>query len=351
MTNQKGEVRQLSPITPVMLLATSYALSLLALFQWMELVLVRSGGQSICNINQTINCEAVWNSQFASRIHDLLGLPVAGLGMVWGLTAFGASCLLVYRALSGASVRLPSAVIRLVGGVGLLASLVLALESFRAGALCLTCLGTITLVVLYDLVAWKLLPQPLSAMRQELKPALAWSAGLAIASYFLLLGPGLATPHAKSNLGQVDPVGSSTSEGNTDSLKAYLSGLSKPEQQAVSTSLATYRRSPAPELRNFPVRRRLGPANAPVKFVEFTDIRCSHCAQLLEVMKQIEKVVPSDRISIEARNFPLDAACNPALKGSDGTGMRCLGAKAQICLRTHLTFGSFEKSCSVSRRR
>jgi serine/threonine-protein kinase len=147
----------------------------------------------------------------------------------------------------------------------------------------------------------------------------------------LLLGPGLSTPHAKTNLGQVEYVGSS-SEGNADALKAYLSGLSKPEQQAVSNSLATYRRSPAPEIRNFPVRRRLGPANAPVKFVEFTDIRCSHCAQLLEVMKQIEKVVPSDRISIEARNFPLDAACNPALKGSDGTGMRCLGAKAQICL-------------------
>jgi len=332
MTKQKGELRQLSPITPVMLLATSGAISLLALFQWMELVLVRSGGQSICNINQTINCEAVWNSQFASRIHDLLGLPVAGLGMVWGLTAFGASCLLVHRALSGASVGLASAVIRLVGGVGLLVSFVLALESFRAGTLCLTCLGTITLVVLYDIVAWKLLPDPVSAMRQELKPTLAWSAGLAVASYLLLLGPGLATPHAKSNLGEVDHVGSSTSEGNTDALKAYLSGLGRPEQQAVSNSLATYRRSPAPELRNFPVRRRLGPANAPVKFVEFTDIRCSHCAQLIDVMKQIEKVVPSDRISIEARNFPLDAACNPALKGSDGTGMRCLGAKAQICL-------------------
>ncbi len=301
MTKQKGELRQLSPITPVMLLATSGAISLLALFQWMELVLVRSGGQSICNINQTINCEAVWNSQFASRIHDLLGLPVAGLGMVWGLTAFGASCLLVHRALSGASVGLASAVIRLVGGVGLLVSFVLALESFRAGTLCLTCLGTITLVVLYDIVAWKLLPDPVSAMRQELKPTLAWSAGLAVASYLLLLGPGLATPHAKSNLGEVDHVGSSTSEGNTDALKAYLSGLGRPEQQAVSNSLATYRRSPAPELRNFPVRRR-------------------------------EKVVPSDRISIEARNFPLDAACNPALKGSDGTGMRCLGAKAQICL-------------------
>lgn len=334
MTKHKGEVRPLSPTSPVLLLGISVALTLLALFQWMELVLVRSGGQSICNINQTVNCEAVWNSQFASRIHGLLGMPVAGLGMVWGLTAFGAASFLVLRALSGASIGLPTAVIQLVGAVGLLVSLLLALESFRAGALCLTCLGTITLVVLYGVVAWKLLPDPLSAIREQLKPALAWTAGLAFASYLLLLGPGLATPRANSGLGKVERAGSSTSDGNADALKAYLSGLTQPEQQAVSNSLATYRRSPAPELRNFPVRRRMGPVSAPVKFVEFTDIRCGHCAQLLDVMKQIEKVVPSDRISIEARNFPLDAACNPALRGSDGTGIRCLGAKAQICLES-----------------
>src|SRR5262249_12227580 len=102
-TKQKAQAPQLSALSPVLLLGTSAALSLLALFQWMELVVVRSGGNSVCNINQTVNCEAVWNSEFASRIHSLVGLPVAGLGEVWGLTAFCGSCFLVYRALSGSS--------------------------------------------------------------------------------------------------------------------------------------------------------------------------------------------------------------------------------------------------------
>jgi len=332
-TKQKGEVRQLSALTPVLLLATSVALALLALFQWMELVVVRSGGNSVCNLNQTVNCEAVWNSEFASHIHSLAGLPVAGLGEVWALTAFCASCFLVYRALSGASIRLPTAAIRLVAAIGLLVCLVLAVQTVRGGALCLTCLGTIALVVLFGLIAWKLLPDPVGNIKQEFWPAAAWSVAPALAAYFVLLGPGLATPRAQTQLTRIERVrSSSATDGNSDALKAYLGGLPELEQQAVSNSLATYRRSPAPELSNFPVRRRLGPATAPVKFVEFTDIRCGHCAALLQVMKQIATVVPSDRISVEARNFPLDATCNPAVRGSDGTGIRCMGAKAQICL-------------------
>jgi serine/threonine-protein kinase len=104
------------------------------------------------------------------------------------------------------------------------------------------------------------------------------------------------------------------------------------EQQAVSDALARYQRSPAAAAQAFGVRNHFGPANAPVKFVEFTDIRCGHCAQLIQVMKQIERVVPEGRIAIEARNFPLDHTCNSALQGSDETGLRCLGAKLQICL-------------------
>jgi serine/threonine-protein kinase len=50
------------------------------------------------------------------------------------------------------------------------------------------------------------------------------------------------------------------------------------------------------------------------------------------MMKQIEQAVPPGRTSIEARHFPLDAACNPAIRNSDGAGIRCLGAKSLICL-------------------
>src|SRR5262244_2933045 len=247
-TKQKGEARQVSALTPVLLLATSAALSLLALFQWMELVVVRSGGNSVCNVSQTVNCEAVWNSEFASRIHSLVGLPVAGLGEVWALTAFCASCFFVHRALSDGSIRLPIAAIRLIAAIGLLVCLVLAVQTIRGGALCLTCLGTIALVVLFSLVAWKLLPDPIANIKQELWPAAAWSAGPALATYLILLGPGVATPRKQTQLARVEGVSpsSSSTDGNSDALKTYLGRLSELEQQAVANSLASYRRSPAP---------------------------------------------------------------------------------------------------------
>jgi serine/threonine-protein kinase len=39
-------------------------------------------------------------------------------------------------------------------------------------------------------------------------------------------------------------------------------------------------------------------------------------------------------MSLEARQFPLDGACNPAIprRGPDAPSVRCIAAKAQICL-------------------
>ncbi|MHB8876019.1 MAG: vitamin K epoxide reductase family protein, partial [Myxococcaceae bacterium] len=89
MTKSKSNDPVVPAIAPVLLLVAALAESLLSLYQWMELVLVRSGGKAICALNATVNCTTVWNSSFASRIHGLLGVPIAALGLVWGLTAFG----------------------------------------------------------------------------------------------------------------------------------------------------------------------------------------------------------------------------------------------------------------------
>lgn len=75
-----------------------------------------------------------------------------------------------------------------------------------------------------------------------------------------------------------------------------------------------------------------GPQNAPVKLVDFTDIRCGHCRTLAEVLTQIERIAPSGAFSVESRHFPLDSECNPNMKGSDGKGVRCAAARALICL-------------------
>ena len=69
------------------LLASGLATTGLAVYQWLELLVVRQGGKVACSVNETVNCATVWNSSFSSSIHDTLGMPVAALGVVWGVAA------------------------------------------------------------------------------------------------------------------------------------------------------------------------------------------------------------------------------------------------------------------------
>ena len=319
---------------PVLLLTVSVAAALLALFQWMELVVVRSGGTTICNISSAMNCEAVWDSVLASRIHHYLGVPVAGLGLVWALTAFGLAAVLIYRMLVGLATEPAIVALRIAAGVGILACITFAIGSARIGSICPTCLATYAVVVAFAMVVVKLLPGPLQPEKQYLKPALLWTVGLGVGFYLLLLVPGLRTPESASS-GHLERISQANSQplGNVEkAVQGYFRELSGVEVQVVSDALATYRRSPNLAIGRFAVRNRKGPENAPVHFVEFTDIKCTHCAQLLEIMKQLERVVPAGRFSIEARNFPLDGACNPSIAAPSPDGLRCLGAKVQICL-------------------
>jgi serine/threonine-protein kinase len=76
----------------------------------------------------------------------------------------------------------------------------------------------------------------------------------------------------------------------------------------------------------------MGPPNAPVRIVDFTDIRCGHCRHLNDEIHKIERLAPADSFSVEARHFPLDSECNPVVRATDGTGVRCAAARALICL-------------------
>jgi protein-disulfide isomerase/uncharacterized membrane protein len=323
------------PMSAVLLLAISFGAALLSLFQWTQLLLVRCGGQPVCSINAVVNCEAVWFSPFAVRIHHYLGIPVAGLGLVWALTAFGLSVLLIHRIAARSNPSATIAALRLTAAVAILACLTFAAASTQTKAVCLTCLGTYAVVAAFALVVARLLPGPLQPARKEFKVGLLWSLGLAVISYLLLLVPGLKTPEPGVAAASIPKLSEARAEAMDDiqaALGKYLQGLPAAEQQAVSDSVAIFRRSPTPAVRQFGLRSVRGSVDAPVKFVEFTDIGCTHCAHLIEVMKQLEQLVPAGRFSVEARNFPLDGACNPAIAMTNPNSLSCLGAKVQICL-------------------
>ncbi len=320
------------PVAVVLLLAIGAAACLLALFQWMELLVVNAGGSTVCGVNDTINCEAVWSSSFAERLHRLTLVPVAGLGLVWGLVAFSLSLLLAHRLLSGGPARVPVVALRFTSAVGTLVCVTFAVASFRIGALCLTCLGTYAVTLAFTLVAFKLLPGPLEPAAGELRPALIWSAGLAVVGYLAVLGPGLATYKPAAGTGKSFPAAGGASAAEASDVERYLSSLPREEQLAVSESVALFKSSPTPDVSRFATRERKGPAEAPVRIVEFTDTLCGHCAQLLKVMKDLEGAVPDGRISVEPRHFPLAHECNKLVSLPDPSGVRCAGARAQICL-------------------
>ena len=69
-------------------------------------------------------------------------------------------------------------------------------------------------------------------------------------------------------------------------LQDFVANLPTEGKQALSDSLAIYRKSPA----HPPARTRAltGPASAPVRITDFTDVRCPHCADLHGALLYLE---------------------------------------------------------------
>ncbi|NTX03457.1 thioredoxin domain-containing protein [Myxococcus sp. CA051A] len=317
----------------VVLLVLGVAASVLSVFQWSQLLTLRAGGSTVCGVSDTVNCETVWNSPFATRLHELFGIPVAGLGLVWGLTVVALSALYLARARSGKPVAPAAQGLKLTAGAGIASVLVFAFASFQTGVVCPTCLGTYALVAAIAAVAWKGLP---AAGAGQWVPALQWTVGVTVAVFIAVLLPGRSLSSPQPKAGSLLPVASSsttTQAATPASLEAYLRGLPMEQQQFISNALALYRRD-VPKAAAAPARHRYGPVDAPVKIVEWTDSKCPHCKALVEELAVLKKRVPEGKLSLEARQFPLDGSCNPAMpkRGPDAPSVRCVAAKAQICL-------------------
>ncbi len=313
----------------MLLIALSAGACLLALFQWMELRLVEAGGTPLCALSETVDCGAVWSSPLAQQTHQLARVPIAGLGLAWGLAAFALSLLLTHRRLAGRSTADAALALRLTAAAGVLACLVLAAASLQLGAVCLTCLGTYALVLGFAVAALRL-PGPVRPARGSLRPALLWTGGLTSLAYLAVLGPALATPPPGEH--PFPPREEAQGADPRAVLERYLAGLSTGERRELGEWLAYFKDLPAQDAA-FPARERRGAPEAPVRIVDFTDTRCTHCAALAKTLEALERALPEGLISLESRQFPLARECNPALTDRpDPSGVRCASAKAQICL-------------------
>jgi serine/threonine-protein kinase len=318
------------------LLGTSAGLSGLAIYQWSELLVVRAGGTPSCAVNDTFNCAAVWNSPFAARVHEALGMPVAGLGLLWGLVALVLAVLVTVQARRGQDVSAFYAAVKLWAGAGGLAVVTFVAASVEAKAVCITCLGTYGLTLGYVVGAFALLPGPAAPDTRFLVPGGAWAVIIAAPLFLVLLVPGGQTPKSTTTVDVKVKVKAKT-PATLEELKQWVASLSESDKLQAAYARGVYLQSKPRDVSGFPVRTRLGPADAPIKIVEFTDILCGHCRHFETLLSQLIALDPS-RISVEPRYYPLDGECNPDVQASPHDGVRCLGARAQLCLEQHPRF-------------
>jgi serine/threonine-protein kinase len=326
------------------LVALGVLSALWALFLWTELVLYRSTGTPACALGDGSGCVSAWGSAFASAVRRLSGLPVAGWGLAWGVVALALPLGGLLRLGEGRGVppQVVSAV-RLTAGAGVVSVFALMAVSATEGAFCSGCFVTYVLVAGYAGIAlfgWPRVGLPAAPK------GLALAATATIPVFLLLLYPGSRTPQPVGEAGRQAiaevtqsrglPASAAAGTGDPEAdqrLKELVESLNPQLRQTLSDSLLIYRSSPqaAP-----PAPRRLqGPAGAPVRITEWTDVLCDHCADLHVTLASLREHLPEGSFSVDAREFPLDGACNPLLRPREGESVRCFASKARLCLEDH----------------
>jgi serine/threonine-protein kinase len=326
------QTRALAVAAAIALLHTAWAL-----FQWYELLVARRGGTIVCGPGGG-HCAEVWDSPFASAVHAQTGLPVAAWGVAWGVTALVLPLVARIRIARRRVVEPWLGATLLTAVAGVVGAGVLLSASLAFGHLCTTCGLTYLLVLAYTATcAFGVGLVPLAQIARGAPLAV----GVLALAFALLVVPGRRTPQslAASGAKALESLPALTG-GSADEreIVRFIDGLPSDVKQLLSDTLAAYAAGPvvAPP----PARSVIGPANPRLAFTEFTDTLCSHCAQMHEILLQLRERFGSDAFSLAPHQYPLDQACNSAIKRDDSEPIRCLAARVQIC--TEGKPGAFE---------
>jgi protein-disulfide isomerase/uncharacterized membrane protein len=331
-----------------------------------------------CGDGQTSGCEEVARSSWSS----FAGLPVAAYGLAFYLSL---SLLLALALLAPAALRDPLAgVVVAALALGLLADLpLLGVQAFAIHAYCKLCILTYLLSAAALVTLWPARRAARGAGAALARPegrlaAAGWALGtLAVAGAVLasdvtlvaravhrqatLLGaplpaasPAPATAPAPSPASAppaaASPAPSSSPEASpgpqdakywqerAQKLQATLDDPRKLEAYFSEKAQHEYETSTpvSIDLTRAPAR---GPANAPVKVVEYSDFMCPFCRNLGMALAQF---IPQagGRVVVYFKNFPLDKACNDHLPGSTHPGS-CNLALGGLCAQYQGKFDAY----------
>ena len=262
-----------------------------------------TGYTSFCNVNSSINCDAVLSSPWAK----LLDVPVAWLAGASYIVLAGLFALL-WRRSGDHPWALRAAGVLVVGGF-LFSVYMAGISGFVLNTICLLCTSLYAVSIAEAAVL------------------------VAVTRRYAKAFPQRSAPFSLRNASAVAAA--------TTVAIAGLAWSSWPTVQALPTDLVTIedvRRADAKfynwylELPVVTDPAALGDGSddpRPVTIVEFSDYQCGHCRRSHALIKgMLER--RSDLVRVVHRNFPLDAKCNEAVPATIH-GHACGAAEADVC--------------------
>lgn len=259
-----------------------------------------AGEASICNVNQTFNCDAVAASKYSS----LFGIPMA----LFGLTTNGAFLIMLlvsYFNFSSNPNRL-SRYCLYMGSFIAGTSIVMGGFSLTLGTYCLFCIAAYVSSFVAWFGAFAATPRPVFRSLNEDVMGLMGNGK----SYLMLI---IAAPISAWLINQMV-------------MDSY--GSSKNWNLQIQDSLVEWRSGKSFDFSALPgLQKGNTQQTAKMQIVEFADFRCPHCKTAVTSVHAFVKSHPD--VSFKFLYFPLDGDCNPAIPQTNG--LSCHLAKAVHC--------------------
>jgi protein-disulfide isomerase/uncharacterized membrane protein len=259
-----------------------------------------AGFKSYCNVNEMMNCDQVAASPFSELF---LGLPLSSFGAGWFLAIFFTSILALNAYWRRESTR---ALFALTGFASLISIFYVWVMMAKLKTFCLLCLGVDAANWISFLLVLSLKPEGFSEHKLD---ASKWKIFLSLTGFSLFAGV----------------LGLRSLEG-VSYKSADIQELTNTVLNSAPVSVRTGEEFPS-----------MGPKDAPITIVEFSDFQCPYCRVGALTVNAVMKRFPG-KVRVVFRNFPLDQACNPLVQHTPHP-VACEAARASICAHRQ---GKFE---------
>jgi protein-disulfide isomerase/uncharacterized membrane protein len=143
---------------------------------------------------------------------------------------------------------------------------------------------------------------------------------------------GAAPPHAAA------PRTLEEAQAELTSLRGLLDDPQRLQQYLTARAVEQFQAEPVQPL-DLSRTPFLGPADAPIQVVVFSDFLCPFCRQIAEAFHRFMQA-SAGRVQLHFKHYPLDRECDPGFTGSTHPGA-CLVAKGAVCAQAQQRFWPF----------